>query len=99
MDGAPSVCSRGAGGGSCFYHNWARGTGFDRIDDCGARLANDVRHYRKRPVDRNRSDLRVALRAGDDLLAELVGGGTITVADLGSALDLARFGLAGKGSG
>src|SRR5690348_18339993 len=98
MDGAATFCPGRSGGGDCFYHRRPRRPGTRGICHRGTHLANEYRHYRERPLDRDRSGLRVTDRCRDDLLDQLVVNGTIALADLGGAVDLAWTWLVSKGS-
>src|SRR5215211_7523788 len=82
----------------CLPHHRAADLWSEWLGHRRARLDDEFRHDRERPIDRNRSTLCIALRIGGDLLVELVAGETLALAHLGFAVDVSWVWIAGQRS-
>src|SRR5215470_700389 len=96
MDGAYTVGPFGACCSDCVCHRRPRQSWPARFDPCGYDLADEHRHYRERPLNRDRRLVRVSLRASDYFLAELLSSKQVAVAHVAPCICFSRTWFAGK---
>src|SRR5882724_10985637 len=97
MDSASAVGDCRPRCGDCICHGGTRQSRLEGINDRGPYLDDEYRHHRKRPVDRNRSSLCLALWSGDYLLAEFLGSKEVSMAHLGPGIRFSWVWPPGKG--
>src|SRR6266487_4266713 len=96
MDSPAALRAFGAYGRNRICYGRARQPRSERIDNRRAHLADEYRHDRKRPIDRNRRALRFTLWPRDHFLVGVCLAKKIPMAHLVANIDLPRAGLLGE---